>query len=303
VLIVDSWYFHPAKSFNLAAQYDFWCGDINERAATALISGRTNIAVANMATAIPVSQLSKYPCRTQDEEEPSFGVAPVSNFAGTTGELAPDEPDDLVLGYGTIVPRWDVKQAGGRKLEYYVQVESFPSADKAKIAADTFQKAANSWNELDIGIVISKTTDQSSANFYLVYKVNTQANINTLASAFFPHEIDQDVIVYKRSFDADGLAILKNIFQHEIGHILGLRHEFAITGDPDKGLRPEDAGPVQFLENNYNSIMSYNFPPKIQDSDREQVSKFYELPNGFKVVNSPITDFIPRIRRGKVTPS
>lgn len=258
-----------------------------------------------MPAAIPISQLSQYPCHTQEEEDPSFGLAPVSNFAGTTGENAPDEPDDLVLGYGTIVPRWDVKQVGGRKLEYYVQVESFPSPDQAKIAADTFQKAANSWNELDIGIIISKTTDQSSANFYLIYKVNPRVGpgVNTLASAFFPHEIDQDVIVYKRSFDPDGLPILKNIFQHEIGHILGLRHEFAITGDQERSwLKPEGEGAVQFLENNYYSIMSYNFPPKMQDSDREQVVKFYGLPNGFKVVDSPVTDFVPRIRNPKITP-
>jgi len=89
---------------------------------------------------------------------------------------------------------------------------------------------------------------------------------------------------------------LKNIFQHEIGHILGLRHEFAITGDANKGLRAEGEGAVQFLQMNYNSVMSYNFPPKVQESDKEQTLQFYQLPNGHKVGESPITDYMPRPR-------
>jgi hypothetical protein len=249
-----------------------------------------------MASSTQASQLTHYSCDTQEEQDPSYGIAPASNFAGTTGENAPDVPDDLVLGFGQIVPRWDVKQVDDRKLLYFVQEESFPSVEKATTATNAFQKAADSWNILRLGLVIAKTTEQASANFYLTYKVNSQSAPNTLARAFFPHEIDQDVIVFSRAFSQDSLPILKNIFQHEIGHILGLRHEFAITGDADKRLRPEGEGAVQFLQMNYNSIMSYNFPPKMQDSDKEQTLQFYQLPNGHKVGDSPITDYMPRAR-------
>ncbi|KAK7409051.1 hypothetical protein QQX98_008755 [Neonectria punicea] len=252
-----------------------------------------------MATVAPISQLTKYPCNTQEEEDPSYGPAPISNLDGTTGDNAPDEPDSLVVGYGTIVPRWDVKLLGGRKLQYFVSADSFPSPTQARSAAQAFQKAAGSWNELELGIVISETTDQGSANFYLVYKVNPPVGPgrDTLAQAFFPHEVDQDVIVFQRAFKPDSEPILKNIFQHEIGHILGFRHEFAITGDSEKRLKPEGDGAVQFLDNNYISIMSYNFPPKIQDSDREQTIKFYKLANGYMMGSSPITDYQPQVRR------
>ncbi|KAF7533981.1 hypothetical protein G7054_g6622 [Neopestalotiopsis clavispora] len=252
-----------------------------------------------MAAVIPISQLTKYPCHTQEEEDPSYGPAPVSNLAGTTGDNAPDEPDSLVVGYGTIVPRWDVTLPGARKLQYFVRTDGFPSESQARSAARSFQEAADSWNELELGIIISETTEEESANFCLVYQVNPVKGTgrSTLARAFFPHEADQDVIVFSRAFDRDAVPILKNIFQHEIGHILGLRHEFAITGDAAKDLKPEGEGAVQYLENNYNSIMSYNFPPRIQASDQDQIVQFYGLANGHMMNGSPITDYQPQVRR------
>lgn len=283
----------------LAELFDPWCGDINERASKALAEGRTNPVSSNMAEIIPDGQFARYPCDTQEEDDPSFGHAPLSNLSGTTGDNAPGEPDDLVLGFGTIVPRWDTRPPGGTKLQYFVPVEGYPSADQARNAAATFQKAADSWNELKLGVSISQTTDRASANFNLVYKLNPTVGpgMNTLARAFFPHEVDQDVVVFQRGLEPNYKSILNNVFQHEIGHILGLRHEFAITGDDRKGLRAEANGAVQYMEMNYDSIMSYNMPPRMQDSDREQVAKFYQMPNGFIIGGSPITDYQPQIRR------
>ncbi|KAJ9653552.1 hypothetical protein H2198_007272 [Neophaeococcomyces mojaviensis] len=252
-----------------------------------------------MAAVVPISEMTKYTCETQEELDPSFGPAPLSNLAGTTGDNAPNEPDSLVVGWGTIVPRWDVVQQPNRKLQYFVRVDTFPSPEQAKSATTNLQEAADSWNELNLGISISETADQAAANFYLVYSLNptTGPGRNTLARAFFPHEVDQDVIVFKRAFDPDGMPILKNIFQHELGHVLGLRHEFAITGDAAKRLLPEGQGAIQFQETNYNSIMSYNFPPKMQQTDRDQTLAFYKLANGFMMGTSPVTDFMPAIRR------
>lgn len=248
--------------------------------------------------AIPKSEYTKYRCDTQKEEDPSFGPAPSSNLAGTTGANDPDQEDSIVVGYGIIVPRWDVTPPGGRKLLYFVRTDLFPSPSQAKAAAQSFQDAADSWNAMKLGVVISQTTDQASANFYLVYKVNptTVPPSTVLARAFFPHEVDQDVIVFTRAYDPNNFPILKNIFQHEIGHILGLRHEFAIEGDPARGLPPEGNGAVLFGEKNPISIMSYNFPPEIQDSDRVQVAQFYKLANGFMISGRPVTDFQSQLR-------
>lgn len=254
---------------------------------------------------ILVSELTKYPCDTQEEIDPSLGPVPISNRAGTTSDNNPDEPDSIVVGYDAIVPRWDIRTTKGRVLQYFVQEDTFTSPEQARIAAKAFQEAADTWNELEPGVSISKTNNQDTAHFYLVYKPNPTVGPgrNTLARAFFPHEVDQDVIVFSRAFDADAVPILKNIFQHEIGHILGLRHEFAITGDAGNGLPPEGEGAVRFMgpesrpTKDPKPIMSCNFPPTMQDTAREQIAKFYKLRNGYKITGGPVTDFQPQIRR------
>jgi hypothetical protein len=175
-------------------------------------------------------------------------------------------------------------------------VDTFPDNNKAETAAEKFQATAETWAELEIGLAISQTTDRENANFYLVYQANTEFDEGVLAQAFFPHEVDQDVIVYSYAFEDDNRSILEEIFLHEIGHILGLRHEFAIEGD-DKGNKPEGFSAKQFLAKNPNSVISYrNFPPEMQDSDRTQTIAFYKKPNGFIIGNSPVTDFQPKIR-------
>lgn len=176
-------------------------------------------------------------------------------------------------------------------------MDTFPDNDKAKITAKEFQATTDSWAKLKIGLAFSQTTNRDSANFYLVHKVNSWFEEGVLAQAFFPHKVDQDVIVYSYAFKDSNRSILKEIFLHEIGHILGLRHEFAIKPN-DKGNGPKGLGAKQFLAKNRNSVMSYrNFPPEMQDSDRTQTVAFYKLPNGFMIGNSPVTDFQPKIRR------
>jgi hypothetical protein len=242
------------------------------------------------------SQPPKYKCRTQEDTDPSWGPAPVSNLDGTTGDNAPDKPDSLVIGYGPIIPRWDVTPPDGRKLQYLVREDTFPDATKAQYAAKEFQTAADTWAELQTGLTFSQTTDRDSANFYLVYKVNSRFEEGVLAQAFFPHEVDQDVIVYSYAFEGQNKSILKEIFLHEIGHIFGLRHEFAIEGDND-GHEAEGEGAKLFMEKNEYSVMSYKFPPRLQDSDRTQTVEFYKLPLGYMLDGSPVTDYQPKIRR------
>ncbi|KAM0204723.1 hypothetical protein ACHAQI_009897 [Fusarium lateritium] len=245
-------------------------------------------------TAVADSELPKYACLTQDKQAATYGHTPVANLAG-----AASDRDGLVLGYGTIVPRWDVTIVGGRELQYFVKEETFPNARKARTAAEEFQAAANSWTQLQIGINITETSKQESAHFYLVYKINNVFNEKgVLAEAFFPHEVGKDVIVYSYAFEGKNPTMLKNIFQHEIGHILGLRHEFAITGD-DMGHEAEEEVAKQFLLNNYHSVMSYNFPPEMQASDRDDTIEFYKLPNGYSIDGSPITDYQPQLRLRK----
>ncbi|KAH7239423.1 hypothetical protein BKA59DRAFT_495800 [Fusarium tricinctum] len=157
-------------------------------------------------------------------------------------------PNSLVIGFRPVISRWDINPSRGRKLQYFITA-----------------------------------IDQESTHFYLVCQRSREGS-NTLARAFFPHKVDQDVIDFERALEDRNVSILKNIFQHEIGHILGLRHDFTVTHDTAKRLWPEK-GAVQFLKNDY----------LIQESDREQTIEFYKLANGFMIGGNPVTDFQSRV--------
>ena len=282
-------------SYKLDQGSDPWCGPIHKRAARALAEGRTNPLAEDMSEThgAPETTSALYICHTQRGRLPTLGVAPQT--PRQNGNF-----DSIVLGIGPIIPRWDVHQQPNRKLQYFVQKTTFPSDDTAQIAASTFQQAADEWNNLAIGLSIVPTNDQATANFYLVYKKLNDPTDPTLAVSFFPNEKDQDVVVYSTALQPNNRMILKNIFLHELGHVLGLRHEFAITGDSSKGLGPEGDGAVQFMTANYNSVMSYNFPPTIQQTDKDGIQAFYKLQNGSKITDSQVTDYVPLIRNAVV---
>jgi hypothetical protein len=227
----------------------------------------------------------KYSCRTQDGLKPTIGPTIAARLPEGKGR-----PDKLVLGIGRIVPRWDVSD-GNTKLQYYVKTETFPTATVAKLAGEKLQEAADEWNALSLGIIISQAPDKRSAHFDLVYSTNDSDNEGTLAQAFFPNEVEQDVIVFEYGLSRENKGILKNVFEHELGHVLGLRHEFAI--------KEEGEGAVLFGARNPNSVMAYVFPPTIQQTDKDGIQAFYKKKNGDVIgrFRSPITDFIPTPRK------
>ncbi|KAM7220195.1 hypothetical protein V8F06_004523 [Rhypophila decipiens] len=236
----------------------------------------------NMA-AVPEGKQS-YPCVTQDGVMPTIGVPPEasggSKWKGGSG---------LMVGNKELIPRW----AKPANLLYYVVKDGF-SDDDFQYTAKSFQEAADEWNTLAFGVNISATTDRAKANFLVKYYDPKDPKVGTLARAFFPNRVG-DVLVYRKTLiEPYWRNVLKNSLLHEIGHIIGLRHEFA--NDPDPKIAGQNIESLAHLFGTVNphSVMSYDDVNYINDLDKKDVKAFYELPNRTTINGVPITDYMPK---------
>ena len=272
------------QSYNLAnldsLQPESWCATSDTEALQDLTAGRTNPLAAAM------SDTEKDVCLTQDSVMPTFGTAPVSHLNPHHGDT-----NRIVLGVGPIVPRWDIVLQPNRKLLYFIRKDTFPDADTTQRAESSFQAAAGEWNKVGLGLLFEAASDASAAHFHLLYST---AVMNAYAKSFFPNQHGLDVEVYPPGLDPqrpkDGL---KKTFMHELGHILGLRHEFAVVR--------KETPSVQFMDPNPLSIMSYEEARDLQESDKAGTKAFYKKSNGEPINGIPITDFMP-VAKGAIPP-
>jgi hypothetical protein len=218
------------------------------------------------------AKLEKYPCVTQK---------PVP--AAIAGVLSPAA---LQVGTGKEIPRW--KTGPTKTVNFATLADGYPKPELAFLAAAKLHEAANEWNALKLGVELKWVYEIEDAAFVLTYAENI--NPGVLAEAFFPNSADLNVLnVYPGSFEEGAIQYLKNIFLHELGHVLGLRHEFA----PEK---ESDMKSVQVGPRNPTSVMGYEFPPILQDTDIESAQAFYHFPGKYlgvlqKSGTLPIVDY------------
>ncbi|XTI93534.1 hypothetical protein V2W45_1252885 [Cenococcum geophilum] len=229
-----------------------------------------------------------YPCKTQRGLTPTFATPPDQ----PSGD--PKHPS-IVLGLRDLIPRWTASTSNPTKLLYFVVRDGFASDADHKYTATSFQQAADEWNVIGFGLNISAATDKTKANFLVKYYKAKKGDDDedVLASAFFPNKVE-DVLVYDKTLvEPDWRKVLKNTFLHEIGHIIGLRHEFALDLKAD-GQPRESTPAVRFGSQNEHSVMSYDDVNYIQESDKKDVKDFYKLQNKSLINGVPLTDYAPK---------
>jgi len=192
-----------------------------------------------------------------------------------------NSPNALVVGLA-FIPRWRKDSV----IKWAAKSKGWPTPEHGVIAANRLKEAAEEWNNHNVGVKFEWVDDIEEACFVLQYGGVLGG---VLASAFFPNDALLNAVnVYSKAFESTEVGILKNVFLHELGHVLGLRHEFAL----DIGPRFE-GGAVPLLESNPKSVMAYVFPPMIQDSDVKSTKAFYNWPASEKIGFLDITDFDP----------
>lgn len=207
------------------------------------IAGMLNIT-SGSSLAVPQS---KYGCATQKKLP-----VPPANMS---------DPLGMYIGMGGKIPRWKK----GQVIKFATLAAGYPTESHAIFSAYKLNEAALQWNSLDIGVTFQWVSKLEDAAFVLAYGGDEGS---VLARAFFPNSDDLSTLfVYQKAFEPTYSPYQTNIFLHELGHVLGLRHEFAA----------QEGGAVQFGPPNPRSIMSYTFPPNIRDSDETTVKAFYDM--------------------------
>lgn len=203
-------------------------------------------------------------------------------------------PTDIVVGFKSQCPRW----VPGSVIKWAAWRQGFESQDDANYAASQLAIAADVWNKADIGVTFEWVHLAKDATFVLS---NGGDGDGTLAEAFFPNSDDlSSMLVFSDAFTDEWRGSMWKIFTHELGHVLGLRHEFAIEGLPIYGIKPEKLGAVRLGPRDPKSVMTYSpDPPEMQQSDIDSTKQFYALRadangNPPKVGFTKVVDYTPR---------
>jgi hypothetical protein len=233
---------------------------------------------------LPADQPSQAVAEMVDLQEKNNVTIADSTYYCITQSTLPGNisVSDLQVGMemtgNRFIPRWKRNS----EVRFATFANGYTTSDQAQYAASMLKKAADVWTDLDIGVKFAWTNDIEDAAFVLGYGGDAGS---TLARAFFPNEQDLNMLyVYKGAFEPGRINYMKNIFLHELGHVLGLRHEFA----PER-----EGGTVQLGVRNERSVMSYVFPPDIQMSDKDSTREFYNLGDDAKIGGWSMKLFVP----------
>ncbi|KAK4119272.1 zincin [Parathielavia appendiculata] len=184
-----------------------------------------------------------------------------------TEKFEPGSVASILVGLFTEIPRWKP----GSTIKFAAYTGGYPQPGDAQFAALRLWEAAQQWNSYDLGVSFDWVGNLEDAAFVLEYGGDKGA---VLARAFFPNSNPLNTLsVYRLALlpTQQYRGMLKNIFLHELGHTLGLRHEFAL--DPERW----EGGAVVYGSKNDKSVMSYLYPPQMQPSDITDTKNFYAL--------------------------
>ncbi|KAI1460067.1 hypothetical protein F4805DRAFT_14348 [Annulohypoxylon moriforme] len=220
-------------------------------------------------------ELSWYPCITGSKAIKSIYVAVTRK-----GIIWLWEPGSLI----TFNMDWDSFKAVPR--------------EHANRAITSLEKAAWMWNKGKLAVQFKRVADNEPAVFQLTYYACCPDGSECLAESFFPgnHPSTQKLYVYGLSFEGTNYNHMENIFCHELGHILGIRHEFAQEDREEKKHLSVLIGKPNVL-----SVMNYFgdlSQLRIQETDYESVRKLYKSHNhevcGYKIMYKSPKRFAPR---------
>ncbi|KAI0868115.1 hypothetical protein GGS24DRAFT_483314 [Hypoxylon argillaceum] len=196
------------------------------------------------------------------------------------------------IGSDGYIPRWQK----GSTIRYIVCDESFKNSSLATIAAARAVEATSMWE--GIGVKFEQVHRNRAATFQIMYlDLPDDHDPNVCAESFFPRAGTGTLFIYKFALEEANMDYLANILAHEVGHILGLRHEFAGDIICERPKKTMEQGSVLWGEKNAMSVMNYYSHPSlhtVQEQDLKELKSFYDF-TGKSYAKLTIRDFKPSV--------
>ncbi|KAI1745396.1 hypothetical protein F4680DRAFT_465365 [Xylaria scruposa] len=179
----------------------------------------------------------------------------------------PSGGDAVRVGSPNTATRWS-----NGDLTFVIDRASFSPCTRADYVEARVLDAIKCWK--GAGVRIRQARPDEYATFVIAYRYepNTRNGLEngiTLAKSFFPSSLPQDrvLFVYEPCFWQMYYPFMSNVLSHEVGHILGLRHEFL-----------EDPRSMLIGRPNPHSVMNYHQDLSmmtVTSEDIDGVSNFY----------------------------
>jgi len=215
-------------------------------------------------------------------------------FARLMGITSTGERGLMGMVQGGRIVRW----RPGLELSYCVLKSTFPNNEQYMKVGSAMNEATKAWEEA-CGVDFAYRADLDESEtvkpkgvLFTVRFLDVGATF--IAAAFFPNDPpDRRRILIDPSFFAPDLGFDQvGVLRHELGHVLGFRHEHIRSGAPPDCPDEDTADTIDLTQYDPKSVMHYfcgelgSKTLEITDMDKAGAQKVYGLPlNTFQLID------------------
>jgi hypothetical protein len=182
-----------------------------------------------------------------------------------------------------------VRWKPGLALTFFVAKESFPTQDKYEIARDSVRAAVDDWMAtcgIQFQYVARLDANPAARQGAAIFSVmHYDARGRFIAAAFFPDDPpERRVVLIDPSFYSDTGFDNVGVLRHELGHVLGFRHEHIRSGAPPGCPGEPLYDTIDLSQYDPKSVMHYfcsgagSRSLDITELDRQGAQRLYGLP-------------------------